>query len=95
MKGWIHLLMESRYIQRFVEISQQPLLQRLQQDQGVQDMVRKLIESMTRNARSGAAFKETVKAFWQTCKQLQMQLQPQAMNPAHRFAQGFHQPNAY
>ena len=29
-------------------LAEQPLLQRLQQDQGVQDMVRKLIESMTR-----------------------------------------------
>ncbi|KAI4654642.1 uncharacterized protein J4E79_008516 [Alternaria viburni] len=76
-------------------LAEQPLLQRFQQDQGVQDMVRKLIESMTRNARNGAAFKDSVKAFWQTCKQLQMQLQPQTMNPAHRFAHGFPQPNAY
>jgi hypothetical protein len=29
-------------------LAEQPLLQRFQQDQGVQDMVRKLIESMTR-----------------------------------------------
>ncbi|CAA9958194.1 importin 13 [Pyrenophora teres f. maculata] len=64
----------------------QPLLQRFQGDQGVQDMVRKLIESMTRNAKSTTAFKDTIKGFWQSCKQLQMQLQPQAINPAHRFA---------
>jgi len=73
----------------------QPLLQRFQGDQGVQDMVRKLIESMTRNAKSPAAFKDTVKGFWQSCKQLQMQLQPQAINPAHRFAHGFPQPTSY
>ncbi|KAF1839035.1 hypothetical protein BDW02DRAFT_564370 [Decorospora gaudefroyi] len=76
-------------------LAEQPLLQRFQQDEGVQDMVRKLIESMFRNAKNGTAFKDTVKAFWQSCKQLQMQLQPQTMNPAHRFAHGFSQPNAY
>ncbi|KAF1947052.1 hypothetical protein EJ02DRAFT_334677 [Clathrospora elynae] len=67
-------------------LAEQPLLQHLQQDQNVQEMVRKLIESMIRNAKSSLAFKESVKAFWQSCKQLQMQLQPQTMNPAHRFA---------
>ncbi|KAF1850945.1 ARM repeat-containing protein [Cucurbitaria berberidis CBS 394.84] len=66
----------------------QPLLQRFQQDQGVQDMVRKFIESMMRNAKSSPAFKETVRPFWQSCKQLQMQLQPQTMHPGHRFAHG-------
>ncbi|KAJ5061328.1 armadillo-type protein [Bipolaris maydis] len=76
-------------------LAEQPLLQRLQQDQGVQDMVRKLIESMSRNARNSVAFKDTVKAFWSSCKQLQMQLQPQVMNPAHRFGQGFPQPSTY
>ncbi|KAJ6198457.1 LOW QUALITY PROTEIN: armadillo-type protein [Bipolaris maydis] len=73
-------------------LAEQPLLQRLQQDQGVQDM---LIESMSRNARNSVAFKDTVKAFWSSCKQLQMQLQPQVMNPAHRFGQGFPQPSTY
>jgi hypothetical protein len=42
-----------------------------------------------RNAKNSLTFKECVKAFWQSCKQLQMQLQPQAhmMNP-HQFAHG-------
>ncbi|RMZ73248.1 importin 13 [Pyrenophora seminiperda CCB06] len=76
-------------------LARQPLLQRFQGDQSVQDMVRKLIESMVRNAKTPAAFKDTVKGFWQSCKQLQMQLQPQTMNPAHRFAQGFPQATSY
>lgn len=42
---------------------------------------------MYRNAKSSTPFKETVKAFWQSCKQLQMQLQPQM----HRFAQALSQ----
>jgi hypothetical protein len=41
------------------------------------------------------AFKEAVKTFWQSCKQLQMQLQPQIMHPAHRFAHGIAQHSAY
>ncbi|KAL6164616.1 member of the karyopherin-beta [Exserohilum turcicum] len=76
-------------------LAEQPLLQRFQEDQGVQDMVRKLIESMSRNAKNSVAFKDTIKAFWQSCKQLQMQLQPQTMNPAHRFTHGYPHPPAY
>lgn len=38
-----------------------------------------------RNAKNSTAFKEAVKTFWQGCKQLQMQLAPQAMHPGHRF----------
>ncbi|KAJ4367041.1 member of the karyopherin-beta [Neocucurbitaria cava] len=72
-------------------LAQQPLLERFQQDQTVQDLVRKFIESMTRNAKNSMAFKETVKAFWQSCKQLQMQLQPQTMHPGHRFAHALSQ----
>ncbi|KAH7348156.1 armadillo-type protein [Pyrenochaeta sp. MPI-SDFR-AT-0127] len=72
-------------------LGEQPLLQHFQQDPGVQDMVRKFIESMTRSAKSSTAFKETVKAFWQSCKQLQMQLQPPTMHPGHRFAHGIPQ----
>ncbi|KAF2024879.1 ARM repeat-containing protein [Setomelanomma holmii] len=68
-------------------LAEQPLLQRYQQETGVQDLVRKFLESLTRNAKNSMAFKEAVKAFWQSCKQLQMQLQPEVMNPAHRFAQ--------
>lgn len=66
----------------------QPLLHRFQQDPAVQDMVRKFIESLSRNAKNSGTFKETVKTFWQSCKQLQMQLQPQAMHPGHRFPHG-------
>ncbi|KAH7087761.1 armadillo-type protein, partial [Paraphoma chrysanthemicola] len=69
-------------------LSEQPLLQRFQQESGVQDLIRKVIESMMRNAKASTAFKEAVKAFWQSCKQLQMQLQPQTLNPAHRVAHG-------
>lgn len=72
-------------------LSKQPLLQRFQQDQGAQDLVRKFVEGMTRNAKSSMAFKETVKAFWQACKQLQMQLQPSAqMMTPHQFIHGVH-----
>lgn len=92
-------------------LAAQPLLQRYQQDSGVQDLVRKFTESLTRcahyfsfalshslhmyrNAKNSNAFREAVKAFWQSCKQLQMQLQPQATNP-HQFAHGMAQHNAY
>jgi len=51
---------------------------------------------MYRNAKNSIAFKEAVKGFWQSCKQLQMQLQPQMMHPGHRFAHGIvAQHNAY
>lgn len=81
-------------------LSEQPLLQRAQGEQGVQDMVRKFIESLTRyafsqitsvpssymirNAKNSTAFKEAVKTFWQSCKQLQMQF-AQPVHPGHRF----------
>ncbi|KAL6704582.1 member of the karyopherin-beta [Coniothyrium glycines] len=61
-------------------LAQQPLLYRFQQDPGVQDLVRKFIEGMTRNAKYSTAFKDTIKGFWQSCKQLQMQLQPHALH---------------
>ncbi|KZM19516.1 hypothetical protein ST47_g9340 [Ascochyta rabiei] len=68
-------------------LAEQPLLQRFQQDPGVQELVRKFIESCMRNAKSSTGFKDTVKGFWQSCKQLQMQLQPQMMAQGHgRFA---------
>jgi hypothetical protein len=38
---------------------------------------------MYRNAKTTMGFKETVKTFWQSCKQLQMQLQPQMMHGHH------------
>ncbi|KAF1915474.1 armadillo-type protein [Ampelomyces quisqualis] len=76
-------------------LAEQPLLQQYQQDAGAQDLVRKFIESLTRNAKNSMAFKEAVKAFWQTCKQLQMQLQPQMMNNPHQFVHGHAQHNAY
>ena len=42
---------------------------------------------MYRNAKTSTGFKDTVKGFWQSCKQLQMQLQPQLMAQGHgRFA---------
>jgi hypothetical protein len=50
---------------------------------------------MYRNAKNSTAFKEAVKAFWQSCKQLQMQLQPQMMHNPHQFAHGLAQHNAY
>lgn len=85
-------------------LAEQPLLQHYQQDTGVQDLVRKFIESVTRyvlpfhiplltanniysNAKNSGAFKEAIKTFWQNCKQLQMQLQPQMMHAGHHFAQ--------
>ncbi|KAF3049647.1 hypothetical protein E8E11_007647 [Didymella keratinophila] len=68
-------------------LTEQPLLQRFQQDPAVQELVRKFIESSMRNAKSSTGFKDTVKGFWQSCKQLQMQLQPQMMAQGHgRFA---------
>lgn len=68
-------------------LAEQPLLQRFQQDPGVQEMVRKFIESAMRNAKSSTGFKDAVKGFWQSSKQLQMQLQPQMMAQGHgRFA---------
>ncbi|KAF2823707.1 hypothetical protein CC86DRAFT_58908 [Ophiobolus disseminans] len=77
-------------------LAEQPLLQRYQQDSGVQDLVRKFIESLTRNAKNSMAFKEAVKTFWQNCKQLQMQLQPQMMQSPHHFVHGIAaQHNAY
>ncbi|KAH5645414.1 hypothetical protein HBI51_115790 [Parastagonospora nodorum] len=75
-------------------LTEQPLLQRYQQDSMVQDVVRKFIESMIRNAKNSNAFREAVKAFWQTCKQLQMQLQPQAMTP-HQMIHGLSLQNTY
>ncbi|KAH8733137.1 armadillo-type protein [Phaeosphaeriaceae sp. PMI808] len=76
-------------------LAEQPLLQRYQQDPRVQDLIRKFIESSTRNAKNSMAFKEAVKAFWQNCKHLQMQLQPQVMHAGHRFAHGIAQHNAF
>lgn len=73
-------------------LAEQPLLYRFQQDPSVQDLVRKFIESMIRNSKHSNAFRETIKSFWQSCKQLQMQLQPHAL---HRFPQGQSQPGAY
>ncbi|KAJ4311563.1 member of the karyopherin-beta [Neodidymelliopsis sp. IMI 364377] len=68
-------------------LAEQPLLQRFQQDPGVQEMIRKFIESSMRNAKSSTGFKDTIKGFWQSCKQLQMQMQPQMMHQGHgRFA---------
>ncbi|KAJ4363307.1 member of the karyopherin-beta [Ascochyta clinopodiicola] len=68
-------------------LAEQPLLQRFQQDPGAQELVRKFVESCMRNAKSSTGFKDTVKGFWQSCKQLQMQLQPQMMAQGHgRFA---------
>ncbi|KAJ4402277.1 member of the karyopherin-beta [Didymella pomorum] len=68
-------------------LADQPLLQRFQQDPAVQELVRKFIESSMRNAKSSTGFRDTVKGFWQSCKQLQMQLQPQMMAQGHgRFA---------
>lgn len=44
------------------------------------------ILTIYRNAKNSNAFKEAIKAFWQSCKQLQMQLQPQ--HGGHQFAHG-------
>jgi hypothetical protein len=33
-----------------------------------------------------SAFKETVKEFWQRCRQMQMQFAPQVMHPGHQYA---------
>jgi hypothetical protein len=44
---------------------------------------------MYRNARSSSAFKDTVKEFWERCKQLQMRFAPppaHMVHASHRFA---------
>ncbi|KAL1608405.1 member of the karyopherin-beta [Paraconiothyrium brasiliense] len=81
------LIQNDRHSKAYISsaLSEQPLLQKVQGEQAVQDMIRKFIESLMRNAKNSAAFKEAVKAFWQSCKQLQMQLAPQMMHPGHRF----------
>ncbi|KAF2474327.1 ARM repeat-containing protein [Lindgomyces ingoldianus] len=72
-------------------IAEQPLIIRVKEDPTTQEMVRKYVEGLMRNARASTAFKETVKDFWAKCKQIQMQFTPpQMMHPGHRFAQGVH-----
>ncbi|KAF2788585.1 hypothetical protein K505DRAFT_255178 [Melanomma pulvis-pyrius CBS 109.77] len=73
----------------------QPLILRVKDDPATQNIVRKFIESVTRNAKSSSAFKESVKSFWQSCKQMQMQLAPPQMHPGHRFAHGLPPGNGY
>ncbi|KAF1957267.1 ARM repeat-containing protein [Byssothecium circinans] len=63
-------------------LAEVPLLQRVRDDQSWQDVVRKFIESLMRNAKNSTAFKEAVKTFWQSCKQLHMQVNH---HYAHRF----------
>jgi predicted nucleic acid-binding Zn ribbon protein len=48
-----------------------------------------------RNAKNSNAFKEAIKTFWQSCKQLQMQLQPQMMHGGHHFAQSLAHRNTH
>ncbi|KAF2868410.1 armadillo-type protein [Massariosphaeria phaeospora] len=69
-------------------LAAQPLIQQANADPAIQDFVRKFIESLMRNAKSSSAFKEVVKAFWQSCKQMQMQFAPHMVHPGHRFAHG-------
>ncbi|KAF2678963.1 hypothetical protein K458DRAFT_315514 [Lentithecium fluviatile CBS 122367] len=66
-------------------VTEQPLIQRVQADPATPQMVQKVIESMMRNAKNSNAFKESVKSFYQSCKQLQMQFAPEVMHHAHRF----------
>ncbi|KAL5434330.1 hypothetical protein PMIN06_011416 [Paraphaeosphaeria minitans] len=81
------LIQNDRHSKAYISsaLSEQPLLQRVQGEEAVQDMIRKFIESLMRNAKNSTAFKEAVKTFWQGCKQLQMQLAPQTMHPGHHF----------
>ncbi|KAF2008848.1 ARM repeat-containing protein [Aaosphaeria arxii CBS 175.79] len=69
-------------------LTSQPLIIRVKDDPNTENIVRRFIESLMRNARSSSAFKETVKEFWQRCKHMQMQFAPQYMHPGHRFALG-------
>jgi len=71
---------------------QQPLLYRFKDDNEVQELVRKFVESLGRNMKHSNAFRDTVKSFWNSCKQLQMRLQPNAL---HRFPHGQPQPGTY
>jgi hypothetical protein len=55
----------------------------------VEGWVRKFVEGLVRNARSSSAFKDTVKEFWERCKQLQMRFAPppaHMVHASHRFA---------
>ncbi|KAF1971854.1 ARM repeat-containing protein [Bimuria novae-zelandiae CBS 107.79] len=81
------LIQNDRHSKAYVSsaLAEQPLLQRVQGEQAVQDMVQKFTESLMRNAKNSTAFKEAVKMFWQSCKQLQMQFVPQTVHPGHRF----------
>ncbi|ORY16085.1 armadillo-type protein [Clohesyomyces aquaticus] len=65
-------------------LAEQPLIIRIKDDPATQDIIRKFVEGLVRNARSSMAFKQTVKDFWTKCKQMQMQFAPQTMHPGHR-----------
>ncbi|KAF2637658.1 ARM repeat-containing protein [Massarina eburnea CBS 473.64] len=81
------LILNQRLSRQYITnaLAEMPILQGVQGDQGWQDAIRKFIESAMRNAKTSAAFKEAVKTFWQSCKQLHMQFAPQMMHHAHRF----------
>ncbi|KAF2106783.1 armadillo-type protein [Lophiotrema nucula] len=64
-------------------LAEQPLILRIKEDLATEGILRKFIESLIRNARNSTAFKESVKEFWQRCKQIQMQLAPQMLHPGH------------
>ncbi|KAF2272321.1 ARM repeat-containing protein [Westerdykella ornata] len=69
-------------------LAEQPLILRAKDDPNLEGTMRKFIEGMMRNAKAATAFKETVKAFWDHCKVLQMQFNPRTIHPGHRFAHG-------
>ncbi|PSN71577.1 hypothetical protein BS50DRAFT_585056 [Corynespora cassiicola Philippines] len=75
-------------------LAQHPLIQRMGEDQATQSLIKRFIEGAIRNAKQTGAFKETVRVFWQNCKQLQMQLAPQ-MHAGHRFAHGMPAGNGF
>ncbi|CAI6333294.1 unnamed protein product [Periconia digitata] len=66
-------------------LAETPVLAKAQAAEGVQDMVRKFVESLMRNAKNANACKEAIRPFWQSCKQLHLQFAPQTAHHAHRF----------
>jgi hypothetical protein len=69
-------------------LQQQLILQKAKEDPTTEATVRRFTEAAMRNARNGTAFKETVKEFWQKCKQMQMQFAPAMMYGHARYISG-------
>ncbi|KAJ4302934.1 member of the karyopherin-beta [Kalmusia sp. IMI 367209] len=81
------LIQNDRHSKSYISfaLSKQTLLQRAPVEEGVQDLVRKFTESLMRNAKNSTAFKEAVKAFWQSCRQLRTRFPLRVTHPGHRF----------